>query len=105
MFVKFSMERVPRTLTDHVIALTLTMFSVTLTSMSSSSPQNSWNHLDLRSVFALYPIRAMLTLFSLRQDVGYNYVNIDDCYSEKERDESGSIVASAYHLSKNVQFI
>lgn len=34
--------------------------------------------------------------FWLRQDVGYNYINIDDCYSEKERDSNGNIVASKY---------
>ncbi|XP_006456345.1 hypothetical protein AGABI2DRAFT_228269 [Agaricus bisporus var. bisporus H97] len=27
-------------------------------------------------------------------DVGYNYINIDDCYSEKQRDSDGNIVAS-----------
>jgi alpha-galactosidase len=27
------------------------------------------------------------------QDVGYNHVHIDDCYSEKVRDEDGYIVA------------
>ena len=66
----------------------------------SSSPQSWWNHLDLRSVFALHPIIATLTSF-LTQQVGYNYVNIDDCYSEKERDKSGNIVASAHHLAQN----
>lgn len=27
------------------------------------------------------------------KDVGYNYVNIDDCYSEKKRNETGDIIA------------
>jgi len=31
----------------------------------------------------------------LAQDVGYTYINIDDCYSEKNRSASGDIVASA----------
>jgi alpha-galactosidase len=25
--------------------------------------------------------------------VGYNWVNLDDCYSEKQRSESGEIIA------------
>jgi len=35
------------------------------------------------------------------QDAGYNYINIDDCYSEKTRNSEGDIVASAYksHIS------
>jgi len=33
------------------------------------------------------------------QDVGYAYINIDDCYSEKNRSASGDIVASASFLS------
>ncbi|THU90266.1 glycoside hydrolase family 27 protein [Dendrothele bispora CBS 962.96] len=28
-------------------------------------------------------------------DVGYNYVNVDDCYSEKNRSEAGDIIANA----------
>lgn len=30
----------------------------------------------------------------LIQDAGYNHVNIDDCYSEKQRNVLGDIVAS-----------
>lgn len=30
------------------------------------------------------------------QDVGYNYVNIDDCYSEKKRNATGDIIARKY---------
>lgn len=33
------------------------------------------------------------------QDAGYTRVNLDDCYSEKERSPSGDIVASKYHQS------
>lgn len=29
------------------------------------------------------------------QDAGYNYVNVDDCYAEKERSPAGDIVESA----------
>lgn len=33
---------------------------------------------------------------SVFQDIGYNHVNVDDCYSEKKRSSSGDIVASTY---------
>lgn len=88
--------------TDLIICWTYRVFSVILMNTWSSSPQSWWSHLDSRSVFALYPIIVKLTSF-LTQQVGYNYVNIDDCYSEKERDKSGNIVASAHHLSQNAR--
>jgi alpha-galactosidase len=31
---------------------------------------------------------------SVFQDIGYDHVNVDDCYSEKKRSSSGDIVAS-----------
>ena len=31
---------------------------------------------------------------TILQDAGYNYVNLDDCYSEQKRSSSGDIVAS-----------
>ena len=33
-----------------------------------------------------------MILTTRRKDLGYNYVNVDDCYSKKERNENGDIV-------------
>jgi len=42
-------------------------------------------------------------IYYLAQDVGYTYINIDDCYSEKNRSASGDIVASAsFHSTTTV---
>jgi alpha-galactosidase len=38
------------------------------------------------------------------QDSGYKYVNLDDCYSEKQRSTSGDIIASQLDFwSKRLQ--
>ena len=37
----------------------------------------------------------MRVLISGIQDAGYNHINLDDCYSEKQRSPAGDIVASA----------
>jgi hypothetical protein len=33
------------------------------------------------------------------KDVGYNYLNLDDCYSERNRSASGDIIASEYIIT------
>jgi alpha-galactosidase len=39
-------------------------------------------------------MRLLVLLFvSLVQDAGYNWMNLDDCYSEKKRNVDGDIVA------------
>lgn len=48
-------------------------------------------HVRLQS---LETLRGLIRL----QDVGYEYVGIDDCYSEKKRNDAGDIVASASFL-------
>ncbi|KAF7312760.1 Alpha-galactosidase [Mycena indigotica] len=44
---------------------------------------------------AVWPLLAQQHFLSLTtvQDSGYKYINIDDCYSEKKRNEAGDIVA------------
>lgn len=54
---------------------------------------NTWNayYCDINESLVL---EAAYLLESLGlKDAGYNYVNIDDCYAEKDRDEGGNIVA------------
>lgn len=54
---------------------------------------NTWNafHCDIDEHLVLTTAELMKTLGL--QDVGYNYINIDDCYSERSRDAHGYIVA------------
>jgi alpha-galactosidase len=55
---------------------------------------NTWNayHCDINEHVVIQAAQ-FLKSHGLA-DVGYNYVNIDDCYSEKQRDSSGNIVAN-----------
>lgn len=38
-------------------------------------------------------------------DAGYEYVNIDDCWSELERDENGKIVADKKRFPRGIKFL
>lgn len=38
-------------------------------------------------------------------DAGYEYVNIDDCWSELERDENGKIVADKERFPRGIKFL
>jgi len=55
---------------------------------------NTWNayHCDIDENKILETSRYMKSLGLV--DVGYNRMNLDDCYSEKERDSNGDIVAN-----------
>ncbi|KAJ3558162.1 hypothetical protein NP233_g11560 [Leucocoprinus birnbaumii] len=57
---------------------------------------NTWNayHCEINETIILDNAKLIKSLGLL--DAGYNYINIDDCYSEKERDSNGDIVASRY---------
>jgi alpha-galactosidase len=54
---------------------------------------NTWNayHCDINEDLILENAVLMKKLGLV--DAGYNYMNIDDCYSEKKRDKDGNIVA------------
>ncbi|KZT70099.1 glycoside hydrolase family 27 protein [Daedalea quercina L-15889] len=53
---------------------------------------NTWNayYCDINEDKILKTARLMKSLGLL--DLGYNYVNVDDCYSEKQRNSNGDIV-------------
>jgi len=55
---------------------------------------NTWNayHCEINETIITDNAKLLKSLGLL--DVGYNYVNLDDCYSEKERSPSGEIVAN-----------
>lgn len=38
-------------------------------------------------------------------EAGYEYVNIDDCWSELERDENGKIVANKERFPRGIKFL
>lgn len=55
---------------------------------------NTWNayHCEINETIVLDNAKLIKSLGLL--DAGYNYINIDDCYSEKARDSDGNIVAN-----------
>ncbi|KAF5357189.1 hypothetical protein D9756_006385 [Leucocoprinus leucothites] len=55
---------------------------------------NTWNayHCDISEQIVLDNAKLIKSLGLL--DVGYQYINIDDCYAEKERSPEGDIVAN-----------
>ncbi|EKM74620.1 hypothetical protein AGABI1DRAFT_116817 [Agaricus bisporus var. burnettii JB137-S8] len=55
---------------------------------------NTWNayHCEINETIVLDNAKLMKSMGLL--DAGYNYVNVDDCYSEKQRDSDGNIVAN-----------
>ncbi|KAI6040914.1 glycoside hydrolase family 27 protein [Pisolithus marmoratus] len=55
---------------------------------------NTWNayYCDISEDIIIKNANLMISLGLV--DVGYNYVNIDDCYSERQRSPAGDIVAS-----------
>jgi len=55
---------------------------------------NTWNayHCDINETVILETARLMKSHGFL--DVGYDHVNLDDCYSEKKRSPSGDIIAN-----------
>jgi len=65
---------------------------------------NTWNsyHCDLNESVVLNDARLMKELGLA--DLGYNYVNLDDCYSEKSRDASGDIVAHAERFPSGMNY-
>ena len=53
----------------------------------------------------LYLTQAQLVVLGGYRDAGYRYINIDDCWSEKERNENGDIVASASRFPRGIQWL
>ncbi|KAF5371640.1 hypothetical protein D9758_003577 [Tetrapyrgos nigripes] len=56
---------------------------------------NTWNayHCDINETLIHETAELMIKLGL--KDVGYNYLNLDDCYSERNRSASGDIIANA----------
>ncbi|GKY96699.1 hypothetical protein MPSEU_000629400 [Mayamaea pseudoterrestris] len=52
---------------------------------------------------SLYLTQAQLMVDKGYRDAGYRYVNIDDCWSEKERDENGDIVADLFRFPNGIR--
>ncbi|RDX52658.1 glycoside hydrolase family 27 protein [Lentinus brumalis] len=63
---------------------------------------NTWNayHCDINETVVLQTAQLLVTLGL--KDVGYMHVNIDDCYAERNRSASGSIVADHVRFSSGM---
>ncbi len=75
-------------------AANTTMYSATSMKLSYWKQRKIWKHLAFWYVTSS-AVQSLISYTNLCKDVGYNYVSIDDCYSEKNRSSSGDIVASA----------
>ncbi|KAK2464520.1 hypothetical protein APHAL10511_003499 [Amanita phalloides] len=66
---------------------------------------NTWNayHCDINEHVVLQSAELIKSLGL--SDAGYNHVNIDDCYSEKERDKSGNIVANKQRFPSGMKHL
>ncbi|KAJ7662972.1 glycoside hydrolase family 27 protein [Mycena rosella] len=66
---------------------------------------NTWNayHCAINETLILETAQ-LITSLGLA-DVGYNYVNIDDCYSEKKRSAAGDIVADKERFPSGMKWL
>ncbi|KAJ7500310.1 glycoside hydrolase family 27 protein [Mycena galericulata] len=66
---------------------------------------NTWNayHCEINETVILETARLIKSLGLA--DVGYNYVNIDDCYSEKKRNTAGDIVADPTRFPSGMKWL
>ena len=79
------------------------LVSVVVTGMLSplvfaQTPQmgwNSWNKFGCDVSEALLKETADAMVASGLKDLGYNYINVDDCWQSNERDENGRVQADS----------
>ncbi|KAF5375716.1 hypothetical protein D9615_009345 [Tricholomella constricta] len=66
---------------------------------------NTWNayYCDISETKVLEMARLMKAHGLI--DVGYNYMNLDDCYSEKERSPSGDIIANKERFPSGMNYL
>ena len=66
---------------------------------------NTWNafHCDINETVVLETTKLMKSLGFL--DAGYNWINLDDCYSEKKRSPSGDIVANKERFPSGMNYL
>ena len=66
---------------------------------------NSWNTFtsDINETMILETADAMVS--TGLKDAGYEYLVIDDCWSERERDENGNLVASHEKFPRGMKFV
>ncbi len=100
----------PRKLVSALAATTLTLAMVTVGQLAAPTPAlaldnglartppmgfNNWNTTGCRAVFNESMIKSIADIFVSRglRDVGYQYVNIDDCWALPQRNAQGNLVA------------
>ncbi|KAK7006262.1 alpha-galactosidase [Favolaschia claudopus] len=66
---------------------------------------NTWNayHCEINQTLILETTQLIKSLGL--SDIGYNYVNIDDCYSEKQRNANGDIVADKVRFPMGMRWL
>ncbi|KAJ7041798.1 glycoside hydrolase family 27 protein [Mycena alexandri] len=66
---------------------------------------NTWNayHCNINETLILETAQLVKSLGLA--DVGYNYVNVDDCYSEKKRSEDGDIIADKTRFPSGMKWL
>ncbi|KAJ7767257.1 glycoside hydrolase family 27 protein [Mycena metata] len=66
---------------------------------------NTWNayHCNINETLILETAQLVKSLGLA--DVGYNYVNVDDCYSEKKRSEDGDIIADKKRFPSGMKWL
>jgi alpha-galactosidase len=68
---------------------------------------NNWNSTHCRADFNEQMVRGIADLFISRglKDAGYNYVNLDDCWAEPNRDASGNLVPNRTRFPNGIKAI
>jgi alpha-galactosidase len=68
---------------------------------------NNWNSTHCRAEFNDQMVRGIADLFVSRglKDAGYNYVNIDDCWAEPNRDGSGNLVPNRTRFPNGIKAV
>ncbi|HWO67065.1 MAG TPA: NPCBM/NEW2 domain-containing protein [Umezawaea sp.] len=68
---------------------------------------NNWNSTHCRADFNEQMVRGIADLFVSRglKDAGYNYVNLDDCWAEPNRDASGNLVPNRTRFPNGIKAV
>jgi alpha-galactosidase len=68
---------------------------------------NNWNSTHCRAEFNEEMVRGIADLFVARglKDAGYQYVNIDDCWAEPQRDGAGDLVPNRTRFPNGIKAV
>src|SRR3954468_21958701 len=68
---------------------------------------NNWNATQCRADFNEAMVKSIADIFVARglKDAGYQYVNIDDCWAEPQRDSSGNLVPNKTRFPNGIKAV